>query len=189
MIYKLVYPWGPQFRSPQWHESPWASVDSGLSSHSQHHSTVRMTSAWTNNTFQKMLVYYTNLECSGWLWIRKRITQTTATEKSTIQKFNPVIHSTAHFTYFFYPVQFMQLFLNKLMIRIGCVNKEDAENAQSGGFKICWSTAAYSWSKWGTIWSRQQKFPQALFLWLGSAEITHPKHLCWSGSAAVVLQT
>ncbi len=33
MIYKLVYPWGPQFRSPPWHKSPWVCVYSGLSPH------------------------------------------------------------------------------------------------------------------------------------------------------------
>jgi len=36
MIYKLVSSWGwwgPQFRSPRWHKSPWVSVHSGWSPH------------------------------------------------------------------------------------------------------------------------------------------------------------
>ncbi len=33
VIYKLVYRWRPQFRSPPWHKSPWVCVYSGLSPH------------------------------------------------------------------------------------------------------------------------------------------------------------
>ncbi len=33
VIYKLVYPWRPQFRSPPWHKSPWVCVYSCLSPH------------------------------------------------------------------------------------------------------------------------------------------------------------
>ncbi len=33
VIYKLVYPWGPQFRSPPLQKSPWGCVYSGLSPH------------------------------------------------------------------------------------------------------------------------------------------------------------
>ncbi len=36
-IYKLVCPWRPQFRSPQWHESPGVCVYSGLSPHRHTH--------------------------------------------------------------------------------------------------------------------------------------------------------
>jgi len=33
MIYKLLYPCGTQFRSPQWQESPWVCMHSGWSPH------------------------------------------------------------------------------------------------------------------------------------------------------------
>ncbi len=65
MIYKLVYPWGPQFRSPPWHKSPWVCVYSGLSPH-RYIKTSTYSHTHTQNTSVPVLLTWQN----SWYFIK-----------------------------------------------------------------------------------------------------------------------
>ena len=76
MIYKLVYPWGPLFRSPLWHESPWVCVHSGWSphrdrktwpriahthKHTHTHTHIPALQSWHHSLFIIALIKYNNI--------------------------------------------------------------------------------------------------------------------------------